>query len=259
MFSTQHFIWLAICLVLIALSLFFLFKYKPSLKNFLSVNCVICVLALLTTIFSTIKIVPSADGTFFVPYLPTQYLPIHLCDIQIIFMFIVRFAEDGKLKDRLLGFMYPTTIIGAAFALALPSIFSTSIGVEQAFTAPLSYEFFIYHSMLIVTGIYIYACKKDTFNPSYYFSTQAILLSLSVISLYANSMFGTAIYKNGELQSVEYVTNFFFTYKTPIGLMLTQKWQWIIYLLILIALAFSTIALAYIPVFVKYFKERKNK
>lgn len=54
-------------------------------------------------------------------------------------------------------------------------------------------------------------------------------------------------YQNGKLVSVDYVTNFFFVYKTPIGLALNSKLAWMIYLLILVALAFFLIWLLYLP------------
>lgn len=257
MFTVQHFIWLGITAIIIFFSLFFLLKNRPSLKDFLTICCYICIASELIKIFSTVKIVPSSDGSLYFPYLQTQHLPFHLCSIQIIFIFYARFAKDGKVKDRLLGFMYPTTIIGALFALALPSIFSTTISINQAFTHPMAYQFFSYHAMLIVAGVYIFVCKKETFTTSYYFSTELILFGIAIISIYVNSMVATPVYKNGELVSLEYITNFFYTIKTPVGILLKEKWQWFIYLGILIALAFLTIGIAYIPIFVKSHKNKK--
>lgn len=116
---------------------------------------------------------------------------------------------------------------------------------------------FLYHDMLVVLGIYIYYCKKDTFTTSYYFSTEAFLIGLSLLSLYVNSLCSTPVYKNGQLVCIEHVTNFFFTFQTPVGLALTEKWQWGIYILILLGLAFLTIGIAYIPVFIRSHKKRK--
>lgn len=206
-----------------------------------------------------VQIVPSADGSVFYPYIEPQHLPLHLCSIQIIFIFCARFMKDGKFKDRLLGFMYPTTLVGALFALFLPSIFNTTISVSQAFTHPIAYQTFIYHDMLVVLGIYIFYCKKDTFTTSYYFSTEAFLIGLSLLSFYVNSLCATPVYVNGKLVSVEHVTNFFFTFLTPIGLKLTEKWQWGVYILVLLGLAFSTIGIVYIPVFIKSHKNRQLK
>lgn len=51
--------------------------------------------------------------------------------------------------------MAPTCFYGALLALAMPSIFQTTISVEQAFIHPISYQFFIFHSMLIALGLII--------------------------------------------------------------------------------------------------------
>lgn len=259
MFSIQHFIWLFISLIIITVSLYLCFKFKPSLKTFLSICCWICVISETIKMFAMIQLVPSGDSSVYYPFIEPQHLPLHLCSIQIIFIFCARFMKDGELKDRLLGFMYPTTIIGALFALALPSIFNTTITASQAFTHPIAYELFLYHDMLVVLGVYIYHCKKETFTTSYYFTTEAFLIILSLISLYANSMFATPVYQNGKLVSVEHVTNFFFTFQTPIGLALTEKWQWFVYILILLGLAFLTIGIAYIPVFIRTHKNKKSR
>lgn len=256
MFSIQHIIWLLISLVLIVVSLCLLFKYKPSLTTFLTICCGICIVSETIKMFTMLQLVPTSDGSSLYPYIEPQHLPFHLCSIQIIFIFCARFMKEGSLRDRLLGFMYPTTLIGALFALALPSIFSTTITPAQAFTHPIAYELFLYHDMLVVLGIYIYYCKKDTFTTSYYFSTEAFLIFLSLASLYVNSAFSAPVYENGKLVSVEHVTNFFFTFLTPIGLKLTEKWQWGVYILVLLGLAFLTIGIAYIPVFIRSHKNR---
>ncbi len=70
---------------------------------------------------------------------------------------------------------------------------------------------------------------------------------LSLFGIYINSMMASPTYVNGELVSVDYVTNFFFLYRTPIGVALNTKLAWLVYLLILVALAFGLIALMYLP------------
>ena len=52
-----------------------------------------------------------------------------------------------------------TALIGAALALAMPSIFSSTIEVSQAFTHPLAYQFFLYHSTVVV-GALTFFMKK---------------------------------------------------------------------------------------------------
>lgn len=98
MFTVYHFVWLAVCAALIAGALIFLKKRRPPLKNVLSVCCVLCVASELVKDLSVIKMVPSADGSMLLPYMEMQHLPFHLCSIQILLIFFVRFARPGKAR-----------------------------------------------------------------------------------------------------------------------------------------------------------------
>lgn len=251
MFTAYHFLWLAISAAVIAGALLFLKQRRPPLKDVLSVCCVLCVLSELVKDLSVIKMVPSSDGSMLLPYMEMQHLPFHLCSIQILLIFFVRFARPGRGRTTVLAFMYPTALIGAALALAMPSIFSTSIEVSQAFTHPLAYQFFLYHSMLVVLGAYIPLCGEVELRPKHYFTTLGILGAMAMASLYLNSMFAAATYEDGELISVEYATNFFFTYKPPLPVPLTSVGQWLVYLAVICLLAAALIGLCYLPVFLK--------
>lgn len=254
MFTVYHFVWLAIRAAVIAGALAFLQRRRPPLKSVLSICCVLCVLSELVKDLSVIKMVPSADGSMLLPYMEMQHLPFHLCSIQILLIFFVRFARPGKARTMVLAFMYPTALIGAALALAMPSIFSSSIEVSQAFTHPLAYQFFLYHSMLVVLGAYIPLCGEVELRPKHYFSTLGILGALAMASLYLNSMFA-ATYEDGELISVEYATNFFFTYKPPLPIPLTSVGQWLAYLAVICLPAAVLVGLCYLPVLRRAKKE----
>ena len=255
MFTVYHFVWLAISAAVIAGALAFLQRRRPPLKSVLSVCCVLCVLSELVKDLSVIKMVPSADGSMLLPYMEMQHLPFHLCSIQILLIFFVRFARPGKARTTVLAFMYPTALIGAALALAMPSIFYSTIEVSQAFTHPLAYQFFLYHSMLVVLGAYIPLCGEVELRPKHYFSTLGILGALAMASLYLNSMFAAATYEDGELISVEYATNFFFTYKPPLPIPLTSVGQWLAYLAVICLLAAVLVGLCYLPVLRRAKKE----
>lgn len=194
MFTVYHFVWLAIRAAVIAGALAFLQRRRPPLKSVLSICCVLCVLPELVKDLSVIKMVPSADGSMLLPYMEMQHLPFHLCSIQILLIFFVRFARPGKASTMVLAFMYPTALIGAALALAMAS-------------------------------------------------------------LYLNSMFAAATYEDGELISVEYATNFFFTYKPPLPIPLTSVGQWLAYLAVICLLAAVLVGLCYLPVLRRAKKE----
>ena len=247
MFTWRHFVWLAICAAVVILLIFSYKKKKPTLEQVLTSACVVCVLSELTKVFSVIKLVPSADGSIIYPYIPTNHLPLHMCSIQILLIFYVRFTENKKFRETLLAFMYPTCLIGALLALAMPSIFTTSIPVEKAFVHPMAYQFFLYHSMLIALAFCIVLSKEIKWEKKHYYSSVITILVLGFLSLYINSIFASPTYLNGELLHVDFWPNFFFTYQNPIGLHLTELWQWHLYLLIIIVLAFLLLGICYFP------------
>lgn len=258
MFTVYHFIWLAICIPLCTVALWQLKKRKPPLKKVLSLACIVCVLSEVIKTLSVLKMMPSTDGTTMHLYMEMQHLPLHLCSIQILFIFYARFAREGKAKETLLAFMYPSCILGAFFALMLPSIFSTSIDVTEAFTHPMAYQFFLYHTMLVVLGAYIAMSGEIHFTGKHYLSSMGILGVLAFVSLYMNSIFATPTYVNGELVSVEYSTNFFFTQRTPIGVELTTKGDWFLYMGIILTLAVVLVGLFYLPFILKDRKAKKT-
>ena len=258
MFSIQHIIWVIISVIIISLSFVYLNRKRPSLKDVLSACCIVCVASEVIKVLSCIEMVPSSDGTMIFPYLQMQHLPLHLCSIQIFTIFYCRFGKGtiagSKVKQFLLAFMYPTCTLGAVFAIALPSIFNTTITVSQAFTHPIAYQLFIYHSVLLALGLYIPMSGEVRFSWSTYRSTMLAMSVLTFLGLYFNSIFASPTYVDGKLVSVDYVTNFFFLYRTPVGIALETKLAWFVYLLILVVLAFSLIALLYLPLK----KERKE-
>lgn len=257
MFSTYHFIWCFICLCLIIGCLILLHKYKPELNKVLNIACICCIASELIKTLSVIKIVPSSDGTAFFPYIEMQHMPLHLCSLQILVIFYVRFTKNTKMRQIFLGFMYPTCTLGAFFAMLLPSIFSSnSVVPSEAFIRPLAYQYFLYHSMLIILGLYIATCKEAELKWKNYFSTVAILFVIAFISLYLNSALATPTYINEQLVSVDYIPNFFFTYLAPIDIDFTKIGHWYIYISVIVALAILLIGAFYLPF---YIKERRIK
>ena len=198
------------------------------------------------------ELVPSSDGTTMYPYLMPQHLPFHLCSIQIIIIFYVKLAKDGKLKDALMAFLYPTCIFGAVLALVMPSIFTGgTVELSQAFTHPLPYQYFLYHTMLIILGISIIITGEVDIRRKHYFSTVGILGILAFISVYLNSWMAAPTYVSGELMNVDYTPNFFFTVKLPFDVVYTEIWQWYLYVGGIAVAGPIVIALFYLPFFKK--------
>lgn len=215
----------------------------------LSAACALCVLSEVVKVFSVIRLVPSSDGSTLYPYLELQQLPLHLCSLQIFFLFYARFAKEGSSRTAVLAFLYPTCLIGIC-ALFIPTVFS-NIESAQAFTHPLGYQYFLYHAMLAVVGLSIPLSRQVPIQRKHYFTTMGILGALAFLSLYLNSIFASPIYEDGELVGVERTTNFFFTYAPPVDLPITQPWQWFLYLGGLVLLVAVGVALLYLPFFRK--------
>ena len=248
MFSIQHIIWLIISVVSIVASVLYCKKNNTSLEKVLNVACIISILSEVTKVFSTIQMVSSQDGSIIRPYIPMNHLPLHLCSLQILLIFYVRFTENKKMRERILSFMYPSCILGAISALLMPSIFSTSISASQAFTHPISYQFFVFHSMLVILGICIGLSNEINWGIKHVYSAIIITIVLAFISIYINSIFATPTYENGKLLYVDFWPNFMFTYDDPIGLNITTLNQWFLYLLVLALIMIILVVILFLPV-----------
>lgn len=221
------------------------------MRRVLTWACIGAVLSEITRAFSLMHLVPSADGTMMTPFLELHNLPFHLCSVQVLLIFYTRFAKDSKLRTAILAFMYPTCAAGAFIALFVPIIFTDDIDVTQAFTHPIAYQYFLYHSMLVILGIYIAVSKQVDIQRKHCLTTIGILAFMAFISIYLNSWMSMVTYRNGEVVSVDYTPNFFFTYRPPIPFNFTEIWQWYIYFILLVAVVCIFALVFFLPFFKK--------
>ncbi len=247
MYTWRHILWLLICTLMAAAAVGAYSRKRPPLSTVLTYALIVSILSELVKISSVIELVPSAGGTLLLPYLPLNHLPLHFCSVQVILIAIARFTADERRRETVLAFMYSTCILGALAALLMPSIFTTSISVEQAFTSPLSYQFFIFHTMLLALGIVIVRSGEIQWKKRHFTNTLLLVYLMGFVSIYLNSVLASPTYVDGELKSVDFWTNFFFTYQNPVGIKLTELWQWFVYLLIISVLAFVLLYLFYRP------------
>ncbi|MCD8373084.1 MAG: YwaF family protein [Clostridia bacterium] len=251
MFTTNHFIWLAVCAVILAALIVLMAKFKPSQKLVLTVACICAALSESVKTLSMVEILPTISGGYTV-YIDTQNLPFHLCSIQIFIIFAVRFMKEGKLRDTLLAFMYPTCALLPVLALMIPNVFSY-IDVSDAFTAAMPYQYFLYHTMLIALGVYIAMTGAAKFRVRHIFYSVAIMCIIAYAAIYLNSAFASVDYSQG-YAVVENITNFFYVYGLPKTLNLftiTEKWQWLAYFFCLVALVVVVFTIMYLPFILK--------
>ena len=84
-------------------------------------------------------------------------------------------------------------------------------------------------------------------------NTTLLIYLMGIVSLYLNSMLASPTYEDGRLVSVDFWTNFFFTYQNPLGIRITELWQWYLYLAVIALLAALLLYLFHLPLI------RKNK
>ena len=147
MFTWRHLLWLVICAGLIFATVRAYNKKRPGMESVLTTALIIAVLSEIAKMISVIELVPSQNGELMLPYLPLNHLPLHFCSLQIILIAAAKFMKDDRRRETLLAFMAPTCVLGGILALLMPSIFTTTIPVEKAFTSPVSYQFFLFHSI----------------------------------------------------------------------------------------------------------------
>ncbi|MCR5089609.1 MAG: YwaF family protein [Oscillospiraceae bacterium] len=243
----NHYIWLGISFCVIVIGIRFLMKKRIPLRTVLSVCCILAVVSEYIKVFSSVEMLPLLGVAGNYPFLDIGHMPFHLCSIQIIFIFYVRFARPSRFRDAMLAFMYPTCAAGAFFALLMPNIFPSSIDISQAFTHPLAYQYFLWHCALIVMGVYIPLSGEVQLSLRRWVTSSVLISVMGFVSIYVNAACASVVYEAGKPASLNFATNFMFTMQTPIGIPLTEKWQWMLYYLTLQLLAILSILLLYLP------------
>ena len=243
MFTWRHLLWLVICAGLVWAAVHAFDKKRPGLDRVLTTALIAAVISEIVKLTGVIELVPSQNGELLLPYLPMNHLPLHFCSLQIILIAAAKFMKNEKRRETLLAFMAPTCVLGGILALLMPSIFTTTIPVEEAFTSP-----------IIALGLIIVRSDRIDWSMKNFRDTTLLVYLLGFISIYLNSVLASPSYADGRLVSVDFWTNFFFTYQNPLGIRITQLWQWYLYLLIIALLAALLLYLFHLPLI-----RRKNR
>ena len=214
-------------------------------------------------IFSVSNIVPVVDaavimqnGQPVLTYIPTgeytpilgaEHLPFELCSLQLFFMLLVILFRDQKKKQFMYAIIYPTGIIGGLMGIVLSSTAAYAGSTAEFFTSPRMWQFFLSHSMIVSMGIYVGMRSESGLTFRKWRTAVSSLIILDIPSFFINSVLSNTIYVNDKLIGVTHRINFFSSYVNPLGIVLTEKWQWIVYLLIRFVLAVSLIVLVFLP------------
>ncbi len=257
MFSAGHLIWIAISAVLIVTGTCLCSRKRPEINRILTICLIIGIVSEVVKILSVVRILPMvapvlrmeagtpvleyAETGQYTPYFELAHLPLELCSLQIVFIALALWAKDEKWKLRFLSILYPTGVLGGIMGILLAYVTADYTTVQSYFASPRIWQFFRYHSMEVTLGLYAGLGRDKAFSfREFKFVIEALII-LDILSIYLNSVFSQPVYVAQKPVGVQYRTNFFSSYVNPIGLVLTEKWQWILYLLIRAALAVSLI------------------
>ena len=254
MFSTGHLIWIGISLLLIVAGTCACLRKRPSETQVLKLCLTAGVVSEAVKLFSVMRILPVVDigvngaaleTTFagqYTPYLEMADLPLELCSLQIAFMVIMLMLKSPAWKSRMRALIYVTGLIGGALGILLAEVTVDYSTLREYFTSPRIYQFFLYHSMVAILGIYMGFGPDSDVSLRSFGGTLQLLLAMDVPTFYLNSVFSQPVYAGGKPTGILYRTNFFSSYVNPLGLVLTQRWQWLAYLGVRLAIALALVS-----------------
>ena len=267
MFGKGHVIFIIISVILILCGTAVCFAKNPPVEKVLKTGFCLAAAMEVFKMLLSLKMVPIVEpvitgGEFmyretgkYSPYIMAEHLPFELCSFQILFMLLAVVIKDETWKKRLYSVIYGTALIGGTVAILLSSIASEYDSAAAFLSSPRAWEFFIYHIMIIVIALYIGFGKESTIRFTDCKWMIAAVALLDYTSFYLNSMLSVPAYQNDRLIGLEYAVNFFSSYNNPFGIVVSEKWQYLIYLAIRISVAVAVILLVYLPL---YFKDRRR-
>lgn len=259
MYRPGHIAFICISFVLIAVGLMLVRRRQPTIDELIRVCLPIALVGEAVKLFTTIEIVPVVDAVIvngqigfretgaFSPYLKAEHLPFELCSLQMVFMFLALVVKDPVWRHRLHAVMYGTALIGGLLALFLSSIAPEFETAGDFLTSPRAWEFFLYHSMIIVLALSIALDRECDLRLGDLKWMVCACVILDFASLYMNSMLSVPVFQDGELRGLSYAVNFFSSYDDPLGITLATKSQYLLYFVARYVIGSVFILLVFLP------------
>ncbi|MBQ8320096.1 MAG: YwaF family protein [Clostridia bacterium] len=239
MFEPLHFVWLAICALVIVGGTVLSLKKNLSLKGGLNIFCALCVASEVVKIFFVL--IREERHNEYGVYIKETDLPFHLCSMQIFCAFIARFTKSERIREFFVRFMIPTGLFGGLAAILIPTITCSFANVR-------TYQYFLYHAGLSWFAIFAIYRKKDPLDVKAFLQVLAGLGVAMMIAIYINA--------------VTQRTNFLYVAAPPMdGLpILNMDNGWLIYFLSYVAVVLVVLLLFFAPFWIYYaVKKRKIK
>lgn len=225
MFTTNHFIWLGVIALLIAIALTVVKKLKVSNK---AVGKVVMILLIVLKIFHmSLSMKESEFGGYI---LNQTQLSFHLCSIMIYTVIFTNLIKNEKLISTLKSFMVPCLFIGAGMALIIPTE-----GADP--TVARVWQYMLIHGTLVFYGIYLAVIEKVDLSFKAYFNNIKLLLCVTLVAFLMNSVLE------------QYKVNFLFLRVPPMDNLplLNLDNGWYVYFLTLAAVACLLVFLVQLP------------
>jgi hypothetical integral membrane protein (TIGR02206 family) len=238
LFGYKHIIILIVCVI--ALILGYLLCRKQKLEKVILVMLIIGIISeVIKVIYYIVRNEATHGG-----YLPKSDLPFHLCSIQIIFIAILHYSKNEKLKRLLMSFMLPSCLVGGIAALLIPT-YTARNGMWI-----ISLQYFGYHVAISTFALYLLTNKNMKWTMKDLINCFKLLGLFGLLSIYINSMLNDG---SGDI-------NFMYTVKPPQdGLpYLNLDQGWLMYIIKYASIAVVAILLTYIKTIIDYVKTLKK-
>lgn len=175
LFGTKHIILIVLSIALVV-GFYFLtkkWKFKTKCKVLLSI-------AIACEIIKTLTYIVLNESKYG-GILPKSDLPFQLCSIQLIFIAIVVFSKNEKMKRVLLAFMMPSCLFGGIAAILIATNSSLNVWI-------ITIQYFLYHISLCVFALHLFTNKEFKWNIKDYVSSLIFVVCLLFFAIYMNSM-----------------------------------------------------------------------
>lgn len=239
LFGTKHIILLAISLVLV-IGLYLLsrkMKFSTICKTLFYTGIVS---ELIKVFYYIIQNEDTYGGV-----LPKTDLPFQLCSIQIIFIIVVTFTKNEKLKRLILSFMLPSCLFGGIAAILIPT--QSARNGMWIITA----QYFLYHIALIIFSLHLFTSKELKLTIKDYFNCLKFLVGIMFFAIYINSM----MYDGNPNINFMYVVS-----PPQDGLpYLNENQGWFMYMLKYASVVILCVSLVYIKPIISCIKEKFHK
>ncbi len=229
MFTTEHFIWMGLCAVLITIMSIVSVRLCFSFRTSARIMAGIALVSEVSKIISDMEYVNGENAEEGM-VLDAGSLPLHLCSLLIFVFLYLPFARNEKLKSFFLSLMVPVGLIGSAMAILM----ATS-GTD--FTTIDAYQCFVYHAGMTWFAVYLVATKQVDLGLRAWRRNLVTLLATAIGMIWVNSILQT------------YDTNFWYVVRPPVDNLpvLNLNHGWFAYFGTLLLCGFVGLTVVHLP------------